>query len=88
MINGVFWHSRDSNFAENTQDIYRCEMSLKFTNLRVYSKPRGQWVKLAHALPELYHVIGVPLLHDTRWSHSTEHALPRLIQEQRMLACH
>ena len=35
MISGVFWHSPDSNFTENTQKIFIVEMSLKFTNLRL-----------------------------------------------------
>ena len=50
MISEVLWHSPDSNFTENTWDIYclnEFEISLFET---VVKSPRGQWVKGQAAL--------------------------------------
>ena len=45
MISEVLWHSPDSNFTENTQDIYHWNEFESYHFETVITSPRGQWVK-------------------------------------------
>ena len=49
MISEVLWHSPDSNFTENTQDIYHWNEFEIYLFETVVKSPRGQWVKPAGA---------------------------------------
>ena len=44
MISEVLWHSPDSNFTENTQDIYHWNEFESYYFETVITSPRGQWV--------------------------------------------
>ena len=44
MISEVLWHSPDSNFTENTEDIYRRNEFEIYLFDTVVKFPRGQWV--------------------------------------------
>ena len=44
MISEVLWHSTDSNFTENTQDIYLWNEFEIYQSETVVKSPRGQWV--------------------------------------------
>ena len=56
MISEVLWHSPDSNFTENTSDIYR------WNDQTVVKFPRGQWVKT-------FFFSCVPIDNDPGWDH-------------------
>ena len=50
MISEVLWHSPDSNFTENTSDIYRWTEFEIYSFETVVKSPRSQWVKWATAI--------------------------------------